>query len=74
VSGARDLFGAAVQAAARIAARARPSQILVADVVRQLAAGKRFEFQSRGSLALKGFPHRVRVHELRWERLPSPPL
>src|SRR5207245_1893644 len=48
-----DLFGTAVQAAARIAARARPGQILVADVVRQLAAGKPFRFKPVGRFALK---------------------
>lgn len=37
-----DLFGTAVQTAARIAGRARPGQILVSDVVRQLVAGKGF--------------------------------
>jgi len=61
-----DLFGSAVQAAARITERARPGQILVADVVRQLAAGKGFAFSNRGRVALKGFPHRFRLHEVRW--------
>src|SRR5207244_428341 len=50
-----DLFGTAVQAAARIAARARPGQILVSDVVRQLAAGKPFRFNHVGRFSLKGF-------------------
>ena len=59
-----DLFGTAVQAAARIAARARPGQILVADVVRQLAAGKPFRFNHLGRLSLKGFRERQRVFEV----------
>ena len=59
-----DLFGTAVQAAARIAARARPGQILVADVVRQLAAGKPFRFSSVGRFALKGFRERQRLFEV----------
>jgi len=59
-----DLFGTAVQAAARIAARAEPGQILVADVVRQLAAGKGFAFGDRGRVALRGFPGRFRLYEV----------
>jgi len=66
VAEGQDLFGSAVQAAARITAHARPGQILVADVVRQLAAGKGFAFSNRGRVALKGFPHRFRLHEVRW--------
>ncbi len=59
-----DLFGTTVQAAARIAARARPEQILVSDVVRQLAAGKPFRFNSVGRFALKGFRERQRLFEV----------
>ena len=59
-----DLFGTVVQAAARIAARARPGQILVSDVVRQLAAGKPFRFNSVGRFALKGFRERQRLFEV----------
>jgi class 3 adenylate cyclase len=61
-----DLFGTAVQAAARIAARAQPGQILVSDVVRQLAAGKDFDFADCGRVALKGFSERQRLFELHW--------
>lgn len=59
-----DLFGTAVQAAARIAARARPGQILVSDVVRQLAAGKPFRFNKLGRVSLKGFRERLRLFEV----------
>ena len=62
----RDLFGTAVQAAARIAGRAQPGQILVADVVRQLAAGKDFDFADCGRVALKGFSERQRLFEVHW--------
>jgi class 3 adenylate cyclase/alpha-beta hydrolase superfamily lysophospholipase len=61
-----DLFGTAVQAAARICERAQPAQILVSDVVRQLAAGKGFVFTDRGRIALKGFSERARLHEVAW--------
>ncbi|HLC28411.1 MAG TPA: AAA family ATPase [Dehalococcoidia bacterium] len=62
-----DLFGTTVQAAARIAGRARPGQILVSDVVRQLASGKGFAFADCGRAALKGFPERFRLYEVTWD-------
>jgi len=61
-----DLFGTAVQAAARIASRARPGQILVSDVVRQLAAGKGFAFTDYGRVALKGLSERYRLYSVDW--------
>lgn len=62
-----DLFGASVIAASRIAAQARGGEIFVADVVRQLAAGKGFLFADRGELGLRGLDDPVRVWEVRWE-------
>jgi serine/threonine protein kinase/class 3 adenylate cyclase/tetratricopeptide (TPR) repeat protein len=62
------LFGAAVHAAFRICARARPGQILVFEVIRQLVAGKGFALTDRGRIALKGFAGRVRLYEVSWER------
>jgi len=59
-----DIFGSAVNAVARIAGQARGGEILVADVVRQLAAGKRFEFVDRGEVVLRGFSEPVRLHEV----------
>ena len=67
-----DLFGTAVQAAARIAARARPGQILVSDVVRQLAAGKPFTFNKIGRVSLKGFRERLRLFEVAYQDQPAP--
>ncbi|TET99483.1 MAG: adenylate/guanylate cyclase domain-containing protein, partial [Dehalococcoidia bacterium] len=49
-----DLFGTAVQLAARICAHAEPGQILVSNVVQELAAGKGFAFTARGEATLKG--------------------
>jgi class 3 adenylate cyclase len=68
-----DLFGIAVNVAARTAARADPGQILVTDVVRQLVAGKRFRFSDRGLAELKGLDAPVRLHELHWREDPGPP-
>jgi class 3 adenylate cyclase len=61
-----DLFGTAVQLAARICAQAEPGQILAPIVVRELAAGKGFLFSDRGETALRGFEEPVRLYEVRW--------
>ena len=63
-----DLFGAAVIQAARIADQAKGGEILLANVVRELAAGKGFLFSDRGEMALRGFDDPVRLYELRWEQ------
>jgi class 3 adenylate cyclase len=62
-----QLFGAAVNAAARLCARALPGQILVSDVVRQLLVGKKLPFVHRGRITLKGFSERMRVYEVAWQ-------
>jgi len=61
-----DLFGQAVNAAARIVGLAEGGEVLVADVVRQLAAGKGFLFADRGDHALRGFEDPTRLWELNW--------
>ena len=61
-----DLFGTAVNEAARITATADGGEILVSDVVRQLAKGKDFLFADRGETSLKGFDEPVRLFEVRW--------
>lgn len=63
----KELFGTAVNLAARIAAAAAGGEILASDVVRQLVAGKRFLFSDRGEVALRGFDDPVRLYEVRWE-------
>jgi class 3 adenylate cyclase/pimeloyl-ACP methyl ester carboxylesterase len=62
-----DLFGTAVNLAKRICDQAEPGQILVSDVVQQLAAGKGFTFTDKGQATLKGFEKPVRLHEVRWQ-------
>jgi len=62
-----DLFGTAVNLAARICGHAEAGQILASDVVRQLVAGKDFLFADRGEASLKGFDEPVRLYEVRWE-------
>jgi adenylate cyclase len=61
-----DLFGTAVIRAARIAAEAKGGEILVSNVVRELAEGKQFLFADRGEVVLKGFDEPVRLYEVRW--------
>ncbi len=61
-----DLFGTAVNEAARITAAAQGGEILVANVVRELAKGKDFLFADRGEANLKGFDEPVRLYEVRW--------
>jgi len=45
---------------------ANGGEILVSDVVRQLAKGKDFLFAVRGEASLKGYEDPVRLYELRW--------
>lgn len=58
-----DLFGAAVQLAARICEQAGPGQILTSNVIKELTIGNDFSFEDRGEVELKGFPGPSRVHE-----------
>jgi class 3 adenylate cyclase len=60
-----DLFGTAVIMASRICDRAEPGQVPVSDVVRQLCAGKTFEFSSTGEATLKDFDQAVTLHDVR---------
>ena len=62
----QDLYGTSVQLAARVCAEANGGEILVSNVVRELAAGKGFLFNDCGESALKGFEDPVRVYEVNW--------
>ena len=62
-----DLFGSAVQLAARVCAAAEPGRILVSNVVRELAMGKGHLFSDVGEVALRGFEDPVRLYEVKWE-------
>ncbi len=64
--GRSDLFGTAVNRAARITAMAKGGEILVANVVRELTEGKDFLFADRGEASLKGFDEPVRLYEVNW--------
>jgi class 3 adenylate cyclase/pimeloyl-ACP methyl ester carboxylesterase/DNA-binding winged helix-turn-helix (wHTH) protein len=62
-----DLFGTSVILASRLAGKASGGEILVSDVVRQLASGKGFAFNDRGRMSMKGYAEPVHVFELRWD-------
>ncbi len=56
-----DIYGASVNLAARICAKAAGGQTLVAGTVRDLAIGKGVGFSAIGEIDLKGFPEPVRL-------------
>jgi class 3 adenylate cyclase len=62
-----DLFGAAVQLAARLTSRAEARTILASSAVRDLAQGKGFRFGPTRSMRLKGFVEPIRASEVLWQ-------
>jgi class 3 adenylate cyclase len=64
-----DLFGKAVQLAARLCAHADPAQILVAQVVFDQCEGKKLPFLDLGEITPKGFDQPIRLYELNWAGL-----
>jgi class 3 adenylate cyclase/tetratricopeptide (TPR) repeat protein len=68
-----DLFGSAVDAAARIIAKAEGGQILVSETVRAvIGSAKDLQFVDRGRFRLKGFPERWRLYEVAWQEARAP--
>ena len=61
-----DLFGAAVQLAARLCDKSPPSGILASVAVRELCIGKLVRFKDAGSMELKGFAEPTQVYEVEW--------
>ncbi len=64
VTTSEDIYGAAVNLAARICAQAAGGQTLAASTVRDLSIGKGGEFTDMGFIELKGFPEPVRLYEV----------
>ncbi|HEY1162756.1 MAG TPA: ATPase, T2SS/T4P/T4SS family, partial [Candidatus Dormibacteraeota bacterium] len=65
VEEAGDIFGAAVNVAARVAGKAKGGEILVSDVVRVLVGPlAEIKFDYKGAYKLKGFPDRWRIHKV----------
>jgi class 3 adenylate cyclase len=61
-----DLFGAAVQLAARLCGAAAPGAITVSIAVRELCIGKTFTFADLGLLTLKGMPEPTQTYAVVW--------
>jgi class 3 adenylate cyclase len=66
VAEGNDLFGAAVQLAARACDHAAAGAILTSTAVKELCVGKGFTFEARGPYELKGFAELVPLHEVVW--------
>ena len=62
----QQLYGAAVNLAARLCDQAKPGSILVAQVVRDLCVGKTISFVDRGDFEAKGFDEPVPLFEVVW--------
>ena len=61
-----DLFGKAVQLAARLCAQAEPGRVLIDQVVLDQWQGKELPLSDLGEVTPKGFDHAVRVYEVQW--------
>ena len=61
-----DIFGVTVQLARRVCDYGGAGQILTANVVKELCAGKQIRFNDVGAVALKGFDDPVSLHEVIW--------
>jgi class 3 adenylate cyclase len=62
-----NVFGGAVNIAARICGLSAPGEILVSDVVRGMARSSAgVEFTDRGEQEMKGVGEPVRLYEVRW--------
>lgn len=57
--------GIAVHIGARVAALARPGEVLVSSTVKDLVAGSGIEFDERGGHVLKGVPGEWRLFRVR---------
>jgi class 3 adenylate cyclase len=62
----KQLYGAAVNLAARLCAHAKPRSILVAQVVKDLCVGKTISFVGGGEFEAKGFEQPVPLFEVAW--------
>jgi class 3 adenylate cyclase len=61
-----DLFGAAVQLAARVCSSCEGGRILVSSAVRELCLGKGLQFEDEGLVDLKGFDEPMRIFSVAW--------
>ncbi len=66
-----DIFGSAVQMAARICAIAATGEVMVSEVVASICRGKAMKFDNRGTREMKGFPDPVAVFASKWTVEPA---
>lgn len=69
-----DCAGMAVHIGARVAALARPSEVLVSSTVREIVTGSRHMFAGSGEYELKGVPGRWRLYAVARSERASRPL
>jgi class 3 adenylate cyclase len=60
-----DIGGIAVHIGARVAALAKPQEVLVSGTVKDLVVGSELQFDDRGTHALRGVPGEWRLYALR---------
>ena len=61
-----DLFGAAVQLAARVCSTCERGRVLVSSAVREVCLGKGLRFEDKGLIEVKGFDEPIHVYEVIW--------
>ena len=64
-----DLFGRAVQTAARLCAHAEPGRILIDQIALDQWPGKQGLVSDLGEVTPKGFDRAIRVYEVQWKNL-----
>ncbi len=62
-----DLYGKAVNLAARLCAHSEPGQTLVAEIVRELCNEESISYVSIGKITPKGFTQPITVYEVQWK-------
>src|SRR5215471_6940473 len=67
-----DLFGDAINLAARITKRSGPSQILISQAVRDCLPDAEFSCKSIGAVSLEGKADTEELHEVVWTDVASP--
>jgi adenylate cyclase len=62
-----DIFGTPVQMAARVLSMAESDEIAVSNIVREMCAGKSYDFAKKGDYELKGFAEPVPIYHVEWQ-------
>jgi len=60
-----DLFGSAVQKAARLCALAQPGQVFLSEEVHDQCEAEKLNFEDMGPIELKGFHHATELYQVR---------